>query len=240
YNENLKAYGENAAAEGEAAFKARLNRKFELDQPGAEGWIGSERSPWGLELGVQYPRMNLDKLLAAVEATIPEWRAAGVEGRVGVCLEILDRLNKRSHEMAQAVMHTSGQGYAMAFQAGGPHAQDRGLEAVTYAYMEMSRTPRTAYWEKPQGKYDPLRMDKSFHVTGRGVALVIGCGTFPTWNTYPGLFASLATGNPVIVKPHPRAALPAAITVEIAREVLKEAGLNPNIVTLVVDSVEEP
>lgn len=240
FNENLKAYGENAPAEGEAAFKARLNQKFELDQPGAEGWIGSERSPWGFDLGVQYPRMNLDKLLAAVEDTIPEWRAAGVEGRVGVCLEILDRLNKRSHEMAQAVMHTSGQGYAMAFQAGGPHAQDRGLEAVTYAYMEMSRTPRTAYWEKPQGKYDPLRMDKSFHVTGRGVALVIGCGTFPTWNTYPGLFASLATGNPVIVKPHPRAALPAAITVEVAREVLKDAGLNPNIVTLLVDSVEQP
>ena len=36
--------------------------------------------------------------------------------------------------------------------------------------------------------------------------LVIGCNTFPTWNGYPGLFASLATGNPVVVKPHPRRA----------------------------------
>ena len=27
-------------------------------------------------------------------------------------------------------MHTTGQGFVMAFQAGGPHAQDRGLEAV--------------------------------------------------------------------------------------------------------------
>ncbi|MCK7473686.1 MAG: hypothetical protein MZV49_09440 [Rhodopseudomonas palustris] len=29
----------------------------------------------------------------------------------------------------------------MAFQAGGPHAQDRGLEAVAYAYREMSFVP---------------------------------------------------------------------------------------------------
>ena len=27
----------------------------------------------------------------------------------------------------------------MAFQAGGPHAQDRALEAVAYAYAEMTR-----------------------------------------------------------------------------------------------------
>ena len=55
-----------------------------------------------------------------------------------------------------------------------------------------------------------------------GVGLVIGCNTFPTWNAYPGIFASLATGNPVVVKPHPQAVLPLAITVEVAREVLAE------------------
>ncbi|MDA5193422.1 phenylacetic acid degradation protein PaaN [Govanella unica] len=240
YNENAKSYPETAAPEGDAAFKARLNKKFELNQPGEEGWVGAERSPWGFDLGVQYPKTNVDQLIAAVEKTIPEWRKAGVEGRVGVCLEILDRLNKRSYEIAHAVSNTSGQGFMMAFQAGGPHAQDRGLEAVTYAYMEMARTPGQAYWEKPQGKFDPLKMDKTFHVTGRGIALVIGCGTFPTWNTYPGLFASLATGNPVIVKPHPRSILPAAISVEIARDVLREAGFDPNIVTLVADSADAP
>ena len=51
---------------------------------------------------------------------------------------------------------------------------------------------------------------------------MIGCNTFPTWNAYPGIFASLATGNPVVVKPHPQAVLPLAITVEVAREVLAE------------------
>ena len=47
------------------------------------------------------------------------------------------------------------------------------------------------------------------------------------------MFASLATGNAVIVKPHPNAILPLAITVQIAREVLAEAGFDPNVVTLV-------
>ena len=46
-------------------------------------------------------------------------------------------------------------------------------------------------------------MEKRFRVVPRGIGLVIGCCTFPTWNGYPGLFASLATGNAVVVKPHP-------------------------------------
>jgi phenylacetic acid degradation protein paaN len=131
-------------------------------------------------------------------------------------------------------MLTSGQGWMMAFQAGGPHAQDRGLEAVAYAYREMSFVPGQAHWEKPQGKNPALAMRKEYQVVGRGVALVIGCATFPTWNTYPGLFAALATGNAVIVKPHPASTLPAAISVKIAREVLREQGLDPNLVQLAV------
>ncbi len=99
--------------------------------------------------------------------------------------------------------------------------------------LEMSRIPKTAMWEKPQGKNEPLKMEKHYRIIPRGVGLVIGCCTFPTWNSYPGLFASLATGNAVIVKPHPGAILPLAITVEVAREVLAEAGFDPNVVTLV-------
>jgi phenylacetic acid degradation protein paaN len=121
----------------------------------------------------------------------------------------------------------------MAFQAGGAHAQDRGLEAVAYAWAEMKRIPASAYWEKPQGKNDPLKMEKRFRIVPRGVGLVIGCCTFPTWNGFPGLFADLATGNAVVVKPHPAAILPLALTVRIAREVLAEAGFDPNVVTLI-------
>jgi phenylacetic acid degradation protein paaN len=67
------------------------------------------------------------------------------------------------------------------------------------------------------------------------VALVIGCNTFPTWNSYPGLFASLATGNPVVVKPHPRAVLPLALTVAIARDVLESAGFDRALVQLAAE-----
>jgi phenylacetic acid degradation protein paaN len=232
-----RVYGEDAASAGKAAYEAHLGHRFELEQPGTVGWLGAERSPYGPELGVTYPRAELDVLLAAAREAMPAWRDAGPDVRTGVCIEIIDRINKRSFEMANAVMHTSGQAFVMAFQAGGPHAQDRALEAVAVAYAEQTRVPEVARWEKPQGKRPPLIMEKTFTVVPRGIALVIGCSTFPTWNSYPGLFASLATGNAVVVKPHPSAVLPLAITVSIARDVLAEAGFSPNLVTLVA---EEP
>lgn len=237
--EHPKAYGEEhgslGPAEGKAAFDALLGKRFELDQPGTESWGGKETSPYGIELGVEYPHANVDVLLPAMRAAMPDWVSAGPEARAAVCLEIIARINARTHEFAQAVMHTSGQAYLMAMQAGGPHAQDRGLEAVTYAYAEQARTPQSAHWSKPQGKRDPLNLDKRFTPVPRGIALMIGCNTFPTWNGYPGLFASLATGNPVLVKPHPGAVLPLALTVRVAREVLAEAGFDPNLVALAAE-----
>ena len=229
-----KAYGENAAEEGKKAFEAHLGKAFELGQPGQSGWLGGEKSPYGIALDVQYPVCDPEALIAAGQAAMKGWQALGADGRTGICLEILDRLNKQSFELAHAVMMTTGQGWMMAFQAGAPHAQDRGLEAVAYAWREQRFVPADALWEKPQGKNPPLVMNKHFEIVGRGVGLVIGCGTFPTWNTYPGLFATLATGNPVIVKPHSNAILPAAITVRTIRAVLAENGIDPNLVSLCV------
>ena len=226
-------YGEDAAAAGKAAFDALANQRFPLTQPGTTGQVGAERSPYGIRLGITYPKVDVDGLMAAIETAQRSWRKAGPEAWVGVSLEILDRINKASFEIANAVMHTTGQAFVMAFQAGGPHAQDRGLEAVAYAWDQMRRVPGQATWEKPQGKGDPVRMEKQFRIVPRGVALVIGCSTFPTWNGYPAIFASLATGNAVVVKPHPNAILPLAITVKIARDVLAEGGFDPNVVTLV-------
>jgi phenylacetic acid degradation protein paaN len=228
-----KIYGEGAAEAGKVAFDALLNKPFPLTLPGTTGAAGAERSPYGFALGITYPKIDLDGLFAAIAIAEGAWRKAGPETWVGVSLEILTRINKRSFEIANAVMHTTGQAFVMAFQAAGPHAQDRGLEAVAYAWDEMRRVPAKAYWEKPQGKNEPLKMEKRYRVVPRGVGLVIGCNTFPTWNGYPGMFASLATGNAVVVKPHPNAILPLAISVQIAREVLTEAGFDPNVVTLV-------
>jgi phenylacetic acid degradation protein paaN len=233
-----RVYGETAATDGKAAFEAWLGQDFPLDTPGADGWVATERSPYGLELGVRYPRVTaagLDRLLAAATEAMSAWREAGPDVRAAVSLEILARLHGRVFELANAVQHTSGQAFVMAFQAGGTHALDRALEAVAYAYEEQTRTPTSAYWEKPAGKGEPLRMTKTFHVVPRGVALVIGCNTFPTWNSWPGLFASLATGNAVVVKPHPNAVLPLAITVQTARDVLSDHGFDANLVLLAAE-----
>jgi phenylacetic acid degradation protein paaN len=229
-----RVYGESAAGEGKAAFDAWLGQEFPLETPGSEGTVSTERSPYGFDLGVSYPRAHdVDALISAATAGMKAWRDAGPEARVGVCIEILERLHARVFELANAVQHTSGQAFVMAFQAGGAHALDRALEAIAYAWVEMTRVPRTAIWEKP-GKV-PVKMEKTFTVVPRGVALVIGCNTFPTWNSWPGLFASLVTGNPVVVKPHPSAVLPLAITVQVCQEVLGEAGFDPHLVTLAAE-----
>jgi phenylacetic acid degradation protein paaN len=95
-------------------------------------------------------------------------------------------------------------------------------------------------WTKQVTRTDVIKLQKRFRIVPRGVAAVIGCSTFPTWNGYPGLFGSLVTGNAVVVKPHPGAILPLAITVQVAREVLGEQGFDPNVVTLVADSDDAP
>ncbi|MEU7163456.1 phenylacetic acid degradation protein PaaN [Streptomyces morookaense] len=242
YPEHPKAYGADGvpgsldAAEGQAAFEALRGGRFALEQPGTDGWTGSEVSPYGFALDIEYPHADADVLLPAMRAAMPAWREAGPEARAAVCAEILARINARTHEFAHAVMHTSGQAFMMAFQAGGPHAQDRGLEAVVYALAEQTgAAPRSAEWVKPQGKREPLELRKEFTAVPRGISLLIGCNTFPTWNGYPGLFASLATGNAVLVKPHPRAVLPLALTVRVAREALQEAGFSPDLVALAAE-----
>jgi phenylacetic acid degradation protein paaN len=240
YPEHPKAYDAEAMPAAEAAFQAMLGRPFDLDTPGATGMVGGERSPYGMELGITYPHVtDMDALLAAAGAGMAAWRDAGAMTRAAVCAEILARINARSFELAHAVMHTTGQAFMMAFQAAGPHAQDRALEAVAYALSEMTKLPTTARWEKPQGKRDPIVLDLSYTVVPRGVALVIGCSTFPTWNGYPGLFASLVTGNAVVVKPHHQSVLPLAISVQVAREVLRETGFDPNLITLVTGAPGE-
>lgn len=236
YNEmpSPRSYGETAEQDGKKAFEAHLGKRFELDQPGCNSWTGGEQSPYGIDLNVQYPVCDPEALIASGQQAMLGWQKIGAIGRTGICLEILDRLNKQSFEIAHAVMKTTGQGWMMSFQAGGPHAQDRGLEAVAYAWREQSFVPHETVWDKPQGKNPSLVMKKHFEIVGHGVGVVVGCGTFPTWNTYPGLFAALSTGNAVIVKPHSNAVLPAAITVRTIRQVLSENGIDPNLVTLCV------
>ncbi|MGK5497764.1 phenylacetic acid degradation protein PaaN [Streptomyces sp. URMC 125] len=241
YPEAPDAYREQDPAAGERAFRRLLDTPFELDQPGRDGTVGpspaagGETSPYGFALGISYPHCDPAVLLPAMRAATADWRTATPEERAVVCAEILARINARSNEWAQAAMHTSGHGPVMAFHAGAVHAQDRGLEAVAVALAEQMRIPAAVAWRKPLDDGRTFALDKTFTAVPRGIGLVIGNSVFPTWNGYPGLFASLATGNAVLVKPHPQAVLPLALTVRVAREVLRDAGFPPDLVCLAAE-----
>ena len=239
YPEHPKAYGPDAGPEGEAAFNELLGTPFVTDQF-HDGYMEvAESSPFGVSLDIVYPRTDVVTVIDAATAAMKNWGRASADERAGVCLEILNRLSTSSFLMGHAVMQTTGQGFFMAFQAGGPHALDRALEAVAYAYAEQKRLPADLQWEKPQGSRPPLVIDKRWIVRPRGVAVTIGVSTFPTWNGYPGIFASLAAGNPVIVKPHPETILPLALVVRTAREVIAEAGFSPDVIQLLVDTPDD-
>ena len=240
FSDDSKTYGSNAFELGRQAFEAYPDAQFYLDQPGVVGRGGGEESPYGFALKVSYPKCSADALIAAGKAAMPSWIKAGPDVRAGVCAEILTRLNARSMEMAHAVSHTTGQPLRMAFQADGPYAQGRGLEAVALAWREMKHVPYRSVWEKPQGSHAPLKLEKRYTIVPRGVGLVIAGSNFPAWNAYPGLFASLVAGCAVLVKPHPAAILPLAISVAVARQTLKEAGFDANLVSLLVDTPEVP
>ena len=233
-------YGETADADGQAKFKERIGKKFEeLLQGGPLNWKGQEESPYLQEpLNVLYPVFDAEELIARSKKAFHAWRKTGYEERAGILLESLENIKSRFFEIAYATMHTTGQGYMMAFQASGPHAADRALEAIAAGYEELQRFPSTALWDKPMGKFN-IQMNKEWRAVPKGISLVIGCSTFPTWNSVTGIYGSLITGNPVIVKPHPGAILPIAIIVAEIQKVLKQNGLNPETCQLAVDTFDK-
>ena len=239
YPPNSVDYNEILEAEGKDAFANYRNSHFYLDQPGGGERLGEEVSPFAFALGIQYPKANLEAIFPAMSRAKEAWSRLDLETRAGICLEILHQLNTRSFEIALATMHTTGAPFDLAFRYGGPYAQERGLEALALAYQEMKSIPLRAIWREPEG-VSVETIAKTFRVAGVGVGLVIGCASEPNWAAYPGLFADLMAGNAVTVKPHPMAVLPLAITVGVARRVLKDAGLPPDLITLVVDEVSQP
>lgn len=208
--------------------------------PGEVGRTGVEVSPYTREpLGIDYPKVEVEPLMAAARAAMPTWRKASVQTRVGVCMEILQRLAQDVFANAFATMHTAGQGFMMSFAGSGANSLDRGLEGLAFAYKAMKDIPEEAVFERRFGG-EPVRLRKRYRLMPRGVAVVISCGSYPAWNAYPALFANLATANPVVLKPHPECILPMARMVQIARETLLEAGFDPNLVTLAADTRAEP
>jgi len=233
-------YGETADADGQSKFKNQLGKKFEeLKQLAATGWGGQEESPYTQEtLNISYPLCSVDTLIGNSKKAFGQWRKVSVQDRTGILMESLDRVKKRFFEIAYATMHTTGQGYMMAFQASGPHAADRALEALAAGYEELNRFPQKAIWDKPMGKFN-IQLNKEWRAVPKGISVVIGCSTFPTWNSVTGIYGSLITGNTVIVKPHPGAILPIAIFVAEIQNVLSENNIDPNTCQLAVDTFDK-
>ncbi len=235
-----RIYGETANADGEAAFKGQLNARFaRLLQQGGESWVGEEVSPYGFPLGITYPASSVDVLVKNASDAETTWQALSPQERAGVLIEALERSSKHFFEIGYSTMHTTGQGFVMSFQASGPHAFDRALEAVAMGYAAQVGFTENVMWSKPMGKIS-VSIEKSYRIVPKGIDLVIGCSTFPVWNSVPGMFAGLVTGNAVIVKPHPGAVYPIAIVVAHLQQTLAECGLDPHVVQLAVDTVTHP
>jgi phenylacetic acid degradation protein paaN len=232
-----EVYGEDGDRKGQEAFNDLLNQQFtELQQSGPQAWAGQEESPFTRQpLGITYPYFSTETLMERAQVAFHSWRKVKRDTRATLLLQTLDRMRERFFELAYATMHTTGQSFLMAFQASGPNAADRAMEAIAAGYEEMTRFPEEANWEKPTGKHN-IRLQKTWKAVPKGVALAIGCSTFPTWNSLPGVYASLMTGNAVIVKPHPKSILPMALVVAEIQKVLAENGLDPHICQLAVDA----
>lgn len=239
--ESPRAYDEEGMSKGLSAFQSLLTQNFtELFQEGSEGWVGDEVSPYMMTgLGVQYPKFSPAVLIANAKSAQKVWSKTAADVRAAILLDALDRVALRFFEIAYATMHTTGQSFMMSFQASGPHANDRALEVLSMAYHELNRFPSDVTWVKNMGKFD-LTLQKNYKAIPKGVAVVIGCSTFPTWNTVPGLFGSLMTGNASIVKPHPKSVLPIAIVVAEMQKAMVAAGLPASVVQLGVDTLDHP
>ncbi|KAA2245533.1 phenylacetic acid degradation protein PaaN [Chitinophaga agrisoli] len=241
YPEHPKAYGEEAPAKGAANFQAMLQQPFDqLLQTGSGSRVGEEVSPYTLEpLGITYPSTPVNELVGKASGAARQWANTPVTNRADVLTDSLERIKSLFFEIAYATMHTTGQSFMMSFQASGPHANDRALESIAMGYEELQRFPAEQSWEKPMGKTS-LQLHKTFKAVPKGIGLVIGCSTFPVWNSLPGIYADLVTGNPVIVKPHPKAVLPIALAIAAIQQVLQENGFDPHLCQLAADSSEQP
>lgn len=230
-------YGATAEADQKQKYEQQVGKKFDRLQQSHDSWLRSdEQSPYTQQdLNISYPALNQVKdYIKASQAALADWRKTDVETRAGILAECLQRMKNSFHEIAISTMHTTGQSYLMSFQASGPHAADRALEALALGYHEVKRFPDSVDWEKP-GKVS-LKLEKYYTIVPRGISLAIGCATFPVWNTLPGVFASLITANTVIVKPHPNGIYPIAIVVALLQQLLVENGFSPDVVMLAPDS----
>ncbi len=242
YPELPKSYGEEAQAKGQQDFSNQLGKKFKgLLQSSDATLAAEEESPFTQKkLGISYPIFSsLDDYLTHSQKAFASWSQVPVKERTGILMEALEKLKDCFTEQAYATQHTTGQGFMMSFQASGPHSNDRALEAIVAGLFEQTRFPEQTSWEKNMGKMT-VKLSKKYTNIPRGIGVTIGCSTFPVWNTLPGIFANLITGNSCLVKPHHLAIYPLALVTSTIQHVLKEHGFDPNTIMLVSNTSQKP
>lgn len=235
-----KVYGESANEEGRRRFEAFVGKPFrELLQEHNGLWVGQEVSPYGFPLEITYPQLPVLTALERAQRAQKQWQRLNVRQRAAVLIEALEQAAADFFTLAYATMHTTGQGFVMAFQASGPHAFDRALETIATGVLAIECFAQEALWRKPLGKAE-LVVQKRFLTVPKGIGAVIGCSTFPLWNALPGVFANLITGNACLWKPHPRVILPVALFVARLQQTFDTLGLDPHVVVLLPCTVENP
>jgi phenylacetic acid degradation protein paaN len=231
------SYSKTAESEAQNNFIDLLgNRYTRLHQAPTTQWHGDEFSAYLQQpMDITYPVLAPGAIIANASRAMDTWANATVARRAAILIESLENLRRRFFDLAHATMHTTGQGYLMAFQASGPHAADRALEAIAGGYEEMTRLPSRAHWQKNDGNIN-VHLANEWKAYPKGISLVFGCSTFPVWNAVPAIYASLISGNPVIVKPHRSAILPLAILVGEIQNTLQQEDVSVNVCQLAVDS----
>ena len=149
---------------GKEAFEAYLGRPFPLEQPGTDGWVGTRALAVRAATSASATRTpTLDALLAAAQAGMPAWRDAG-PGRPRGGLPGDPRPDQRPHfEIAHAVHAHQRAGVRDGVPGRRPARAGPGLEAVAYAYAEMTRHAGHGALGEAAGQARPAAHDQDVH-----------------------------------------------------------------------------
>lgn len=236
FSDELTDYDTALIEQGKKKFNGLLGMPFNVE-PGVDNGAGAkrsgaERSPYGFDLGIRYRAENFDALVGRAEDAMHKWQQLEVGLRCALLCEVITRLHADSFLFAHVGMYTSGYGLLMGFHASAIHAQARALESVANVFDISQALTHQVASERVVGQGSEQRMLRDFRTMPAGLSLVYGGQVLPTWGVYPGLFASLAAGCPVVVIPHANAVLPMALTVRAIKAACVQAGVPPDIINL--------
>ena len=184
----------------------------------------------------RYPRLTRPgcrRLAGRRRGGLRAWRDAGPTPRRGLPGHLGRACTRGFSSWPTRSSTPRGQAFVMAFQAGGTHALDRALEAIAYAVEAMASIRRRRPGQARPGR--TRRGGQDLHRCASRARAGDRLQHLPDLELLSGSVRSLVTGNPVIIKPHPHAVLPLAITVQVPQQVLAEHGFDPHLVTLAAE-----